>query len=119
MPPKGTRLETELRAVGQCTPELMQEASRDWPLESDPAVTITDPGAAPPAAATTAAVSHDEVNWLCTVQFKSNARIGAASAAAARVLGLSTPIASSPLYNIVAGSHIDPSWFPSCSSVCT
>jgi hypothetical protein len=55
----------------------MQEASRDSPLESDPAVTITDPGAA--------------------------------AAAAARVLGLYTPIASSPLCNIVAGSHIDPS----------
>jgi hypothetical protein len=60
VPPKGTRLETELRAVGQCTLELMQEASRDSPLESDPAVTITNPGAAPPTsgpAATTATVT--------------------------------------------------------------
>jgi len=60
VPPKGTRLETELRAVDQCTPELMQEASRDSPLESDPAVNITDPGAAPPTsgpAATTATVT--------------------------------------------------------------
>lgn len=90
VPPKGTRLETELRAVDQCTPELMQEASRDSPLESDPAVTITDPGAAPPTsgpAATTATVTWwIELIMHCAVQVKCSHWSSSSSSKSIRTL---------------------------------